>query len=89
MVTKIMNAVFVSDTLETEKKLYLEDGIIKAFTEEDLECDAVIDGEGLFVSPGFIDIHTHGAGDHDFGDGTVDDILTAAYAHAKHGHRLP
>jgi len=85
MITKITNAIFVTEKLESDKSLYLEDGRILAFTEDELPCDAEIDGKGYYVSPGFVDIHTHGGGNYDFGDGTVDDILQAAYAHAKHG----
>lgn len=85
MVLKIEHAVFVTDRLETEKCLYLEDGIITAFTGEELPFDAVINAEGLYVAPGFIDIHTHGAGNCDFADGSVDDILRAAQTHAKYG----
>ncbi len=85
MVVKIENAVFVTDTLETDKCLYIENGLIKAFTTEKLPFDEVIDANGNFVTPGFIDIHTHGAGDFDFADGTVEDILRAAHTHALHG----
>ena len=83
--TKIKNAVFVTDKLETEKCLYMEDGVITAFTEESWPYDSVIDADGLYVSPGFIDIHTHGAGNFDFADGTVEDILQVAHTHAKYG----
>ena len=36
-------------------------------------ADKVIDAEGKYLSPGFIDIHTHGAGGYDF-KGSVDNI---------------
>ena len=49
------------------------------------ERDEVINAGGLYVSPGFIDIHTHGAGGYDFMDGTVEAYLGAAKMHAKHG----
>lgn len=85
MVTKIENAIFVTDTLETDKYLYMENGFIKAFTNEEWPFDEVMDAKGLYVAPGFIDIHTHGAGNYDFADGTVEDILRAAHAHAVYG----
>lgn len=85
MITKIKNAVFVSDKEETGKYLYYENGIITAFTEENLPFDAEIDAKGMYVSSGFIDIHTHGAGGYDFADGSEDDIKKAAYTHALHG----
>lgn len=47
--------------------------------------DSVIDASGKYVSPGFIDIHLHGGGGHDFMDGTADAFLGAARMHAVHG----
>lgn len=47
-----------------------------------------VDAGGLYVAPGFIDLHTHGAGGADFMDGTVEAYLTAARMHAQHGTTL-
>ena len=49
------------------------------------EADASVDCGGDYLSPGFIDIHTHGAGGHDFMDGTEEAIAEACREHLKHG----
>ena len=52
------------------------------------EADETIDAQGRYVSPGFIDIHTHGAGGADYMDGTLEAYLTAAKMSARHGATL-
>lgn len=61
--------------------------MIVAIEPEDVPFEGaeVIDAGGRYVTPGFIDIHTHGAGGHDFMDGTVEAFLGAAEMHARHG----
>ncbi len=45
----------------------------------------VIDAAGNYVSPGFIDIHIHGGGGHDFMDGSENAFLQIAETHARYG----
>ncbi|MCI6376961.1 MAG: N-acetylglucosamine-6-phosphate deacetylase [Clostridiales bacterium] len=47
--------------------------------------DERVDCAGRYLAPGFIDIHTHGAGGHDFMDGTVEAVVEAARTHLRHG----
>lgn len=65
----------------------IEDGKITRVCAGDLDFQgaATIDAQNNYVSPGFIDIHTHGGGGHDFMDGTVEAFLGAAKMHALHG----
>lgn len=46
------------------------------------------DAQGGYIAPGFIDMHTHGAGNSDFMDCTEEDCLTIAHTHAMHGTTL-
>lgn len=41
--------------------------------------------QGYYIAPGFVDIHIHGGGGHDFMDGTEEAFLGAAKLHASHG----
>lgn len=96
MITKITNGKIIGkDSISmAESDLYFEstsDGkgkIIGIFPKNSPIAptpDEVIDADGLFVSPGFIDLHTHGAGGSDFLDCEKDGFLKAAYTHATHG----
>ncbi len=47
--------------------------------------DESVDGEGQYLSAGFIDIHVHGGGGHDFMDATEEAFKGAMASHMKHG----
>lgn len=51
----------------------------------DFQDSQVVDAQNNYISPGFIDLHTHGGGGYDFMDGTVEAFLGAARMHALHG----
>jgi N-acetylglucosamine-6-phosphate deacetylase len=71
----------ISEVLETEQDVCKAESNLMAAQED----SKIIDAGGNYIAPGFIDIHTHGAGGHDFMDGTVEAILEAARAHMRHG----
>jgi len=60
---------------------------IRDVSEGNIELPGAIeiDARGKYVSPGFIDIHVHGGGGHDFMDGTIEAFLEIARLHAKYG----
>ena len=44
-----------------------------------------INADGQYLSPGFVELHSHGAGGADFMDGTPEAFITAASTHLQHG----
>jgi N-acetylglucosamine-6-phosphate deacetylase len=60
---------------------------ITEVSERDIDVpDAVeIDAGGRYIAPGFIDIHVHGGGGHDFMDGSEAAFLAIAETHARYG----
>mgnify|MGYP004514579313 FL=1 len=86
MITKISNGLVISDgKLYENKSIYINGDKIIAVTEEQMPYEKEIDAKGNYVSAGFIDIHVHGGGGHDFTDGGTQPILAAASFHAEHG----
>ena len=86
MITKITNArIILGDAMADGLNLYFASGRITAVTDDALPFDACIDAQGLYLAPGFIDIHSHGGGDADFMDGTPEAFCQAARMHATHG----
>lgn len=77
--------IITNDGIIEGKRLWVQDGKILAITDEVFENANVIDVQGAYISPGFIDIHTHGAGGHDFMDGTIEAIKEATLMHMRHG----
>jgi N-acetylglucosamine-6-phosphate deacetylase len=65
----------------------IADGKIAEISTSNIDAPnaSVIDAAGKYVSPGFIDIHVHGGGGHDFMDNTIDAFLGIAQLHARHG----
>lgn len=90
MRTVITNGILVlEDRLTSGFSLSLENGKIAAIQEgTPSQADQVVDVQGRYVSPGFVDIHVHGGGGYDFMDGTVQAIVGAARFHLSHGTTL-
>ncbi len=67
--------------------VWVEGKTIVAIEPDNLSFDGaeVVDAGGRYITPGFVDMHTHGAGGHDFMDGTVEAFLGATEMHARHG----
>jgi N-acetylglucosamine-6-phosphate deacetylase len=69
--------------------LLIKGGVIEALgaaEERPRNVEAThIDAKGAYISPGFIDIHVHGGGGHDFMDGTEDAFVQASRLHLVHG----
>lgn len=67
--------------------VWIEDGKIKAIDPIcDIEqMDEVYDANGLYLAPGFIDVHIHGAGGCDTMDGTKEALCMMAKTIAKYG----
>lgn len=67
--------------------LLINGGIIENVSKGNIEvADALeINAEGKYIAPGFMDIHVHGGGGHDFMDGTEEAFLKIAETHAWYG----
>lgn len=83
----IRNARVITPTGITPGEVLVEDGrIAEVKLEGSIAARArVLDAGGMYLSPGFIDIHTHGGGGADFMDGDMESVRTACAMHLAHG----
>lgn len=85
---KIFNGKIITrDNIIPDGILLVNKGIIISVGTEQVEFDDAIqvDAGGNYISAGFIDIHVHGGGGHDFMDGTEEAFLKIAETHVRYG----
>lgn len=85
---KIYNGILITPSGLIEGGCVLvSGGKILEVSQNDVEFEGatLIDAKGMYISPGFIDLHVHGGGGHDFMDNTVEAFLEIAKTHAKYG----
>ena len=84
---KIFNGKILTPYRIISGTVVVVDGKIKEVAEGNIDVPGAveIDAKGSYIAPGFIDIHVHGGGGHDFMDGSEEAFLKIAETHAKYG----
>jgi len=90
MKTLLTNARIVTDgTILDESEVFVADGKILAVGDlRQCATDEIIDLQGNYLAPGFIDLHCHGGDGYEFIDATEEAFLTVCAIHAAHGTRV-
>ena len=76
--------IIIGETL-FDGYMYALNGKIVEISKEDKPCENSYDYTGKYVSAGFIDMHTHGAGGYAFMNSTVEDVIAGCDYHLAHG----
>jgi N-acetylglucosamine-6-phosphate deacetylase len=84
---KIVNAKIITPyrVLESGYEIAYERTKIIKVDKHIPNCDEVIDAKGLFVVPGFIDLHIHGGGGYTFIEENEEKMKEAIYQSSLHG----
>ncbi len=84
----ITNAKVIDNGVIIPASVFVEDDMIRGVDESSCYSSAgweIFDAKGLYLSPGFIDIHVHGGGGSDFMDASYHAWNNAINMHLKHG----
>lgn len=84
MITRIKSDRIISGDEILSGYVYVRDDKIMEVSDRELECDREYDLTGKYISPGFIDMHTHGGNGHDFIQ-KEDDVVRGCNFHLLHG----
>lgn len=88
MLTQIINGrIFTPQGWLNEGSVLMRDGKILEVTNCDLALIGanLVDARGMYIVPGFVCMHAHGGGGHDFTECTEEAFRTVIAAHMKHG----
>ena len=88
MLTQIINGrIFTPQGWLDEGSVLMRDGKILEVTNCDLALIGarMIDAKGMYIVPGFVSMHIHGGGGHDFTECTEEAFRSAIHAHLLHG----
>lgn len=83
-------ALVLAGAVSENRTVLVEDGVIADVDYQgQIPADArVMDAEGSYLLPGFIDLHVHGGGGADFMDATPEAFEVAVRTHLAHGTTL-
>lgn len=88
MLTQIINGrIFTPQGWLNEGSVLMRDGKILEVTNCDLALIGarLIDAKGMYIVPGFVCMHAHGGGGHDFNECTEEAFRNIINAHLNHG----
>ena len=88
MLTQIINGkIFTPQGWLDEGSVLIRDNKILEVTNCDLALIGakLIDAKGMYIVPGYVCMHAHGGGGHDFNECTEEAFRAAIRAHQKHG----
>jgi N-acetylglucosamine-6-phosphate deacetylase len=78
--------ILLPDRLLERGAVLVRDGrIVEVFAEPASPHVPIVDLQGGYLAPGFLDLHVHGGAGADFMDGTADAFAAVCRAHARHG----
>ena len=84
-VTVFANATLILPDRLERGDLAVVNGLIVPAGTVARESAKVIDVNGAYLAPGFVDLHVHGGDGADFMDGTAEAFRTVCRCHARHG----
>ena len=88
MLTQIINGrILTPQGWMKDGSVLICDGKILEVTNSDMAIIGanVIDAKGMNIVPGFVSMHVHGGGGHDFTEATPEAFTTAVQTHLRHG----
>lgn len=88
MLTQIINGhILTPQGWLKDGSVLINDGKILEVTNSDLAVIGakVIDAKGMYIVPGFVSMHSHGGGGHDFTEATPEAFQTVVQSHLRHG----